>query len=110
MTVGGTRDGIDSWHGGVHEPRAGARQAVDKRTDIWAFGCVLYEMLTGRAAFSGETLSDTLAAIVGREPDWSALPATTPASVRRLLQRCLEKDASDGSTTSATPASSSTTR
>ena len=73
-------------------PEQARGQAVDKRTDIWAFGCVLYEMLTGRPAFRGETVSDTIAAILEREPDWSALPAQTPASIRRLLQRCLEKD------------------
>jgi serine/threonine protein kinase/Tol biopolymer transport system component len=67
-------------------------QDVDKRTDIWAFGCVLFEMLTGRAAFAGQTLADTLAAIVEREPDWSALPASTPAAVRELLRRCVRKD------------------
>jgi serine/threonine protein kinase len=66
--------------------------AVDKRTDIWAFGCVLYEMLTGRVAFSGDTVSDSIAKILEREPDWSALPAATPASLRRLLFRCLAKD------------------
>ena len=66
--------------------------AVDKRTDIWAFGCVLYEMLTSRHAFPGQTVSDTIAKILEREPDWSALPATTPASIRRLLLRCLVKD------------------
>ena len=66
--------------------------AVDKRTDIWAFGCVLYETLTGRAVFSGDTLSDTIAAILDREPHWKALPEHTPSSVRRLLRRCLEKD------------------
>ena len=65
---------------------------VDKRTDIWAFGCVLYEMLTGRVTFAGETVSDSIAKILEREPDWSALPATTPASIRRLLLRCLVKD------------------
>jgi serine/threonine protein kinase len=65
---------------------------VDKRTDIWAFGCVLYEMLTGRRAVRGETLTDTLAAILDREPDWGALPAATPLSVSRLLRRSLEKD------------------
>ena len=65
---------------------------VDKRTDIWAFGCVLYEMLTGRVAFVGETISDSIARILEREPDWSALPATTPAPIRRLLLRCLTKD------------------
>ena len=66
---------------------------VDRRTDIWAFGCVVYEMLTGRAPFGGETTSDSIAKILEREPDWSALPAGTPASVRRLLRRCLTKDA-----------------
>jgi Tol biopolymer transport system component len=66
---------------------------VDKRTDIWAFGCVLYEMLTGRLTFPGDTLSDSIARILEREPDWSALPAATPAPIRRLLVRCLAKDA-----------------
>ena len=74
-------------------PEQARGEVIDTRTDIWAFGCVLYQMLTGRAAFAGNTLVDTLAAIVERDPDWSALPATTPASVRRLLQRCLKKDA-----------------
>jgi Tol biopolymer transport system component len=66
--------------------------AVDKRTDIWAFGCVVYEMLTGRIAFAGETVSDSIAKILEREPDWSALPDSTPAPIRRLLLRCLTKD------------------
>jgi Tol biopolymer transport system component len=65
---------------------------VDKRADIWAFGCVLFEMLTGRAAFAGDTASDTIAKILEREPDWSALPSATPVAVRRLLFRCLTKD------------------
>ena len=65
---------------------------VDKRADIWAFGCVLFEMVTGRVAFAGETASDTIAKILEREPEWSALPAETPAGVRRLLFRCLAKD------------------
>ena len=73
-------------------PEQARGKTVDKRTDIWAFGCVLYEMLTARPAFRGETVSDTIAAILEHEPDWSALPAQTPASIRRLLQRCLEKD------------------
>jgi len=68
-------------------------KTVDKRTDIWAFGCVLYEMLTARRPFTGETASDMVAAILTREPEWRALPeTTTPAGVRRVLQRCLEKD------------------
>ena len=66
--------------------------AVDKRTDIWAFGCVLYEMLTGTRAFAGRTLSETMASVVAKEPDWLALPAHTPPPVRRLLYRCLTKD------------------
>ena len=66
---------------------------VDRRTDLWAFGCVLYEALTGRRAFPGSTVSDTIAAILERGPDWSALPAATSPNVRRLLRRCLEKKA-----------------
>jgi serine/threonine protein kinase len=65
---------------------------VDKRTDIWAYGCVVFEMLTGRGAFAADTGSDSIAKILEREPDWSALPAETPTPVRRLLLRCLTKD------------------
>ena len=73
-------------------PEQARGKTVDKRTDIWAFGCVLYQMLTGRLAFRGETVSDTIVAILEREADWTALPAGTPAAVRRLQERCLEKD------------------
>ena len=73
-------------------PEQARGQVVDKRADIWAFGCVLYEMLTGRDAFAGLTPSDTLAAILERDPDLGALPATTPAGIERLLKRCFEKD------------------
>ncbi|HEY9467045.1 MAG TPA: protein kinase, partial [Vicinamibacterales bacterium] len=66
--------------------------SVDKRADVWAFCCVLYEMLTGRVAFPGETASDTIAKILERAPDWSALPAPTPAPIRRILMRGLAKD------------------
>ncbi|HEV2118110.1 MAG TPA: protein kinase [Terriglobales bacterium] len=65
---------------------------VDKRTDIWAFGCVLYEMLAGRKPFPGETQSDVMASVLQRAPDWGALPASLPGTLIRLLQRCLEKD------------------
>jgi eukaryotic-like serine/threonine-protein kinase len=73
-------------------PEQARGKPLDKRTDIWSFGCVLYETLTGRQAFSGESVSDNLVAILGREPDWQALPATTPAKIRDLLRRCLQKD------------------
>jgi Tol biopolymer transport system component len=68
-------------------------QPVDTRADIWAFGCVLYELLTGRRPFAGRTVAETMAAIVEREPDWQALPLDTPPDVRDVLQRCLQKDA-----------------
>ena len=73
-------------------PEQAKGKAVDKRADVWAFGVVLYEMLAGRSAFAGETVTDILAAVVTRDADWTALPAATPASIRRLLARCLEKD------------------
>src|SRR6516162_5598156 len=73
-------------------PEQARGAAVDKRADIWAFGVVLYEMLTGRHLFRGETMSDTLADVLKTDPDWKALPTETPASIRRLLRRCLERD------------------
>ena len=73
-------------------PEQARGKSVDKRTDIWAFGCILYEMVSGRAPFAGETVSDTIGKILEREPDWSVLPAATPAPIRRLLLRCLAKD------------------
>ena len=74
-------------------PEQARGKPVDRRTDIFSFGCVLYECLTGRQLFAGETVSDTIAKILEREPDWSALPGSTPEMVRRVLRRCLEKDA-----------------
>ena len=73
-------------------PEQARGKAVDKRADIWAFGVVLYEMLTGRRAFEGEDISDTLASVLKTEPDWNALAPATPSAIRRLLRRCLEKD------------------
>jgi Tol biopolymer transport system component len=73
-------------------PEQARGKACDKRTDIWAFGCVLYEMLTGRQAFQGETTTEILAAVLRAEPDWQTLPAPTPPTIRALLRRCLQKD------------------
>jgi serine/threonine protein kinase len=73
-------------------PEQAKGRAADKRSDIWAFGCVLYEMLTGRRAFPGDDVGDTLASVLKSEPDWNALPEDLPAAIRILLQRCLVKD------------------
>ena len=88
-----TREGIILGTAAYMSPEQARGQAVDKRTDIWAFGGVLYEMLAGRPAFAGATVTDTLGAILEREPRWEALPKALPAAVHRLLRRCLEKDA-----------------
>jgi serine/threonine protein kinase len=73
-------------------PEQAKGRPADKRSDMWAFGCVLYEMLTGARAFPGDDVGDTLAAVLRGEPDWRTLPADTPSSIRRLLRRALEKD------------------
>src|SRR5262245_5985824 len=73
-------------------PEQAKGRVADKRTDVWAFGCVLYEMLTGKRAFDGEDVTDTIAAVVRGEPDWSALPPDVPEQIRLLIRRCLEKD------------------
>ncbi len=73
-------------------PEQARGRPVDRRADLWAFGAVLYEMLTGRTAFPGKTVPDTIVAILEREPDWGALPADVPPSVRTLIRRCLAKD------------------
>src|SRR6185369_5670477 len=73
-------------------PEQAKGKPVDRRADLWSFGCVFFEILTGRRPFEGETISDVLARIIERDPDWTALPATTPGSIRTLLRRCLEKD------------------
>ncbi|MGH8638366.1 MAG: protein kinase domain-containing protein, partial [Burkholderiales bacterium] len=73
-------------------PEQARGKAVDRRADIWAFGALLYEMLTGRRAFDGRERADVIASVITREPDWAALPATTPAALQRLLRRCLQKN------------------
>src|SRR5262245_13571810 len=73
-------------------PEQAKGRIVDRRADIWAFGCVLYEMLTGRRPFGGDDVSDTLASVLKESPDWDALPRDLPASWQRVLRRCLEKD------------------
>jgi serine/threonine protein kinase len=93
ITKVATRAGVVLGTPAYMSPEQARGQALDRRTDVWSFGCLLYEALTGRRAFSGHTTSDTLVAVLGEEPDWGALPAATPATVRSLLQRCLRKDA-----------------
>jgi serine/threonine protein kinase/Tol biopolymer transport system component len=92
ITVHGTGQGVILGTAAYMSPEQARGKRIDKRTDIWAFGCVLYEMLTSRAAFAGETTSDVLAAIIERAPDLSLLPPATPPHVRRIIERCLEKD------------------
>ena len=90
--TGGTGQGMIVGTAAYMSPEQARGQPVDKRTDIWAFGCVLYELLTGRAPFARKTITGTLAAVVETDPDWSALPASLPPAVHTLLRRCLEKD------------------
>ncbi len=92
LTAEATQAGVVVGTAPYMSPEQARGQALDKRTDIWAFGCVLYEMLTGHRAFTGETVSDTFVTILERDPDWTLLPTATPSAVVRLLQRCLEKD------------------
>jgi serine/threonine protein kinase len=92
LTMDGTQSGTVLGTPAYMSPEQARGLAVDKRADIWAFGCVLYEMLTGRRAFGGETVSDAIAKIIGVEPDWTALPEATPPSIRLLLRRLLAKD------------------
>ena len=92
LTVAATNRGELVGTAPYMSPEQARGKPIDKRTDIWAFGCVLYEMLSRRRAFAGEGIVDTLAAILDREPDWSALPPSVPRDVQRLLRRCLQKD------------------
>jgi Tol biopolymer transport system component len=93
LTYAGTAAGVIMGTAAYMSPEQARGKPVDKRTDIWSFGCVLYECLSGRRCFEGETVSDLIAGILQGEPDWNALPGKTPRRVRELLRRCLEKDA-----------------
>jgi eukaryotic-like serine/threonine-protein kinase len=92
ITVNDTREGLIIGTAAYMSPEQARGQAVDKRTDIWAFGCVLWEMLTRHAAFARATLTDTLAAVVNSEPDWTELPSDVPPHISRLIRRCLAKE------------------
>jgi Tol biopolymer transport system component len=92
LTLGATRVGMILGTAAYMSPEQASGKTADRRADIWSFGAVLYEMLSGKRAFEGESASDTLASVLKLDPDWNALPAETPASIRRLVQRCLTKD------------------
>jgi tetratricopeptide (TPR) repeat protein len=92
LVLEGTQPGVIVGTAEFMSPEQARGKPVDKRTDIWAFGCIVYEMLTGRRAFTGETATDVLVSIVSSEPRWEILPATTPPRIRDLLGRCLQKD------------------
>src|SRR6185295_17864233 len=87
-----TRMGVILGTAAYMSPEQAKGRPADKRSDVWSFGVVLYEMLTGRRAFEGDDISSTLAFVITKDPDWAALPPATPAPIRRLLRRCLEKD------------------
>ena len=92
QTLGGTKEGALVGTVAYVSPEQAMGERVDARTDIWAFGCLVYEMLTAKRAFPGVAVADTLGAVMRGEPDWTALPAETPPHLRTLLRRCLEKD------------------
>ena len=90
-----TQQGVILGTAAYMSPEQARGKAVDRRADIWAFGCVLFEMLTGRAAFSGKDVTDILAAVIRAEPEWNSLPANLHWRLREVLERCLKKDAKD---------------
>jgi serine/threonine protein kinase/Tol biopolymer transport system component len=92
IALGQTQHGVIVGTAGYMSPEQARGQRTDKRTDIWAFGCVLYEMFAGREAFPGDTVNDVIAAVLEREPDWALVSPAVPPSVVRLMRRCLEKD------------------
>src|SRR6516162_1055385 len=87
-----TGGGVILGTAGYMSPEQARGRALDKRTDVWSFGAVVFEMLAGKPAFSGESVTDVLGAIVHKDPDWGILPAQTPPAIRRLLRRCLARD------------------
>src|SRR5438093_10217825 len=93
LSMAATRAGVILGTAAYLSPEQARGKPLDRRTDIWSFGCVLYQCLTGRLAFEGETVSDTIARILDRHVDWSLLPGNTPPALRALLERCLEMDA-----------------
>ncbi len=92
LSMGATQAGVILGTAAYMAPEQARGKAIDQRTDIWAFGCVLFECLTGKQAFAAETVSDTLAAILKEEPDWASLPSDLPWNVKQMLHRCLQKD------------------
>src|SRR5712664_4015382 len=92
LSAAATMRGVILGTAAYMSPEQARGKSVDKRTDIWAFGCVLYELLTGRQAFHGEDITEILAAVLKEEPDWQTLPAATPMKIRDLMRRCLQKD------------------
>jgi serine/threonine protein kinase/Tol biopolymer transport system component len=92
LSIHATRAGIILGTAAYMSPEQARGTPVDKRSDIWAFGCVVYEMLAGKPAFTGDTLTDIVATVMKNEPDWPSVPSDTPAGVRSLLRRCLSKD------------------
>jgi serine/threonine-protein kinase len=92
ITFAATRAGVILGTASYMSPEQAKGRAADKRSDVWSFGCVLYEMLTGRRAFGGEDVTETIAAVVRDQPDWTLLPPGVPEQVRLLLKKCLEKD------------------
>ena len=95
VTAAGTQKGVILGTAAYMSPEQARGKPLDKRTDIWSFGCVLFEMLTGRTAFSGETLSDTIANVLERQPQWETLPTATPTTIQTLLRRSLTKERSE---------------
>ncbi|MDX1584732.1 MAG: serine/threonine-protein kinase, partial [Thermoanaerobaculia bacterium] len=95
MVRAATHQGVILGTAGYMSPEQARGKSVDERADIWAFGVVLWEMITGRRLFSGTTMSDTLASVLKEDPDWKLLPPETPAAIRRLLRRCLNRNPKD---------------